>query len=92
VEQVGSFVRHAALAEDICDRVVPLRLFGASLRNRAALLAQMNAAQVIREIRCGQAQDLVNEAHAGKYRTSPPARSRPLRVLFHTEEALMETL
>jgi hypothetical protein len=36
---------------------------------RAAELTQVRATQVIREIRCGQAQKLIDEAHGSEYRT-----------------------
>jgi hypothetical protein len=76
MQEISGFVRHAALAKDICDRIVPPGLSRAPLRDSAALLAQMNTAQVIGEIRRGQAQDSVDEAHAPKYRTSAPDRSQ----------------
>src|SRR5918995_189378 len=57
VGEIRGFVRHAALAKDLCDRIMPFRLLRASLGYRDAQLTQMSTAQVIRKIRCGQAQD-----------------------------------
>jgi hypothetical protein len=42
----------------------------------------MRAAQMIREIRCGQLQDLVDETHAREYRTSARSRSQRLGGTF----------
>jgi hypothetical protein len=56
--EIRGLVLPASFAEDVGDRVLPLRFPRAPFGDRAALLSQVSAAQVIREIRGGQAQEL----------------------------------
>jgi hypothetical protein len=69
-------VLYAAFAKDRRDGVMPFRLLRAPLGDGETLLTQVRAAEVIREIRRGQAQKLIDEAHAGEYRTRTQSKPR----------------
>jgi NTP pyrophosphatase (non-canonical NTP hydrolase) len=53
----------AALAQHFSERILPTRPRHEPLRRGAVQFAQMDAAEVVREIRGGQPQQLVDESH-----------------------------
>jgi hypothetical protein len=63
VRKVCGLMLGAALTEDGRDGIVPLRFPRTAFRDGPALLAQVRATEMVREIRRGEPEPLVDETH-----------------------------
>jgi len=63
MREIGFLVLVASLAQQIAERIVPAGPAHEPLRRGAVQLAQVNAAEVVREVGRGQSQQLVYELH-----------------------------